>query len=81
MLETHWSRWEMITRIARKVNHKSAELPSRKICVDVYHINPPHTLADKKTITGGKYSRRFILLTKYGILANDEFDAGAKLTF
>jgi len=28
----------MITRIARKVNHKSAELPSRKICVDVYHI-------------------------------------------
>jgi len=38
LLETHWSRWAMITRIARKVNHKSAELPSQKICVDVYHI-------------------------------------------
>ncbi|HIJ53529.1 MAG TPA: hypothetical protein HPP66_10305 [Planctomycetes bacterium] len=28
----------MITRIARKVNHKSAELPAQKICVDVYYI-------------------------------------------
>ena len=63
----------MITRIARKVNHKSAELPSQKICVDAYHI--------KKTITGGKYSQRFILLTKYGILPNDKLDVGAKLTF
>ncbi len=63
----------MITRIARKVNHKSAEHAVTE--------NMRLRISHKKTITGGKYSRRFILLTKYAILANDEFDVGAELTF